>query len=157
MPASTTQIAIAGTSYSPLQAGFTGGPPAVLAAGSYFALPPYGDPPTEGPAIYEERLIALPGVDGVATKRMGFRGRSIRVVMMFADTSKANVETKKNTFFSAITAQAAFAITLPGGTARPKCKLIQPANASTLFLGWSQISSMMVLTVHCEFMQLREA
>jgi hypothetical protein len=153
---STTKVAIAGTQYDPFQVGFTGAP-AVLAAGTYFALPPLGNPPTEGPAIYEERLIGIAGVDGIATKRMGFRGRRISVTMVFADTTKNGVETKKNTFFSAIVAQAAFSITVPGGTARPKCKLVQPANASTVSLMWLSIGTMIVLPVACEFLQLRES
>lgn len=154
MAASTTALSIGGTSLNPFQMAWTGGPPVVLTAGNYFALPPYGDPPTEGPAIYEERHISLPGVDGVATKRFGFRGRSIKCTIIVVHSSKSNVESAKNTLFSTWTALAAFSITLPGGTARPKCKLVQPAANSG---SWFGIDQKYCLALPCEFIQLREA
>jgi hypothetical protein len=44
--------------------------------------------------------------------------------------------------------------TLPGGTARPKCKLVQPAANSG---SWFGIDQKYCLSLPCEFIQLREA
>lgn len=115
------QLVLAGTNYDATTAAKSGSASAWTVA-TYYALPPLGNPPLEGPAEYDERVIGFTGIDGLGTKNLGFRGRDIDLEMIFLATTKANAETAKNALFTALRA-ARFSVTLPGGTARPSCRL----------------------------------
>lgn len=120
--------------------------------GPYYALPPFGNAPMEGPPKYEEMQVTYPGVDGIGVKRFGFRGRDIFVDMCFKDTTKDGCETLKNAFFALVTPLASFSITLPGGTARAKCRMISGTPT-----GWHTFGDHQVLTVSFQFLQFRES
>lgn len=117
-----TTTSIAGQNYSSFDAAFAGAV-STPAAGVYTALPPYGGPPREGSPEYEEILVTFLGVDGVGTKQGGFRGRDIDIDIVIADTSKANVETARNALLALLPTTSRVSVTVPGGTARPGCKL----------------------------------
>lgn len=90
--------------------------------GTYYALPPVGNPPLEGDAEYDELPVAFAGVDGVGTKNLGFRGRDITIDLLFVQASEAAAQTAKNALIAALRV-ARFSVTVPGGTARPGCRL----------------------------------
>jgi hypothetical protein len=121
-------------------------------AGTYYATGEFGNPPYEGPAQYQDMEITLPGVDGIGIKRMGFRGRPIFVRMAFIGLTKAACEGAKNNFFASITPLASFSITLPGGTARPSCRIV---HGSAETGQWQYMGGMMVLLVDVQFKQMR--
>jgi len=122
-------------------------------AGNYYAIGDLGSPPFEGPSMYSELEIVFPGLSGVGIKRMGWRGRLITCRLLFVDTTKALVETRKNALFALITPLASFSITVPGGTARPSCRLIAGGGNSGT---WMQMGGRFVLAVDLEFKQMRE-
>jgi len=121
-------------------------------SGTYYATGTFGNPPYEGPAQYQDLEITLPGVDGIGIKRLGFRGRPIFVRMAFIGPTKAQAETEKNNFFSNITALASFSITLPGGTARPSCRIVHGSAENG---EWQYIGGQMMLLVDVQFKQMR--
>ena len=120
--------------------------------GVYYALGDLGSPPTEGPPMYSELEVVFPGLDSIGIKRMGFRGRMINCRLLFVAADKAGVETAKNAFFALITPLASFSITVPGGTARPSCRLVSGAGNSGT---WLQMGGRLVLAVDMEFKQMR--
>jgi len=126
-------LALAGASYADLTQSLGAATPL---EGVYYALPPYGDAPCEDAPEYEDVQMSFPGVDGVGIKRLGFRGRNIRVTLVILGMTKANCEARKDTLFASLTPLARFSITLPGGTARPGCRLL-PGGASSE--SWSSV------------------
>lgn len=121
-----TTTSIAGTGYSSFEAAF-GGNVSTPAAGVYTALPPYGSPPRESSAEYEELPIIFFGVSGVGTKggNSDFRGRNFIIDMIIAGATKAAIETSRNALLATMAPNARFSVTVPGGTARPGCKLVR--------------------------------
>lgn len=119
-----TDTAIAGTTYKSLEHAYNGGV-TTPAAGVYTALPPYGLPPWEASPEYEEMPITYLGLDGVGTKQGGFRGRNIGVDIVIIGAAKSDIETSKNALFAAMPTTSRFSVTIPGGTARPGCKLVR--------------------------------
>lgn len=121
-------------------------------AGYYYATPPFGNPPYEGAAEYQDLEITLPGVDGIGIKRLGFRGRPIYARLAFVGLTKAQVEQNKNTMFDLWTQLASFSITLPGGTQRPSCRIV---HGSASRGEWEYIGGRFVLFVDVAFRQYR--
>lgn len=120
--------------------------------GNYYAIGDLGSPPHEGPPMYSELEIVFPGMDGIGIKRMGFRGRMITCRILFVDSTKDLVETRKNAFFTLITPLASFSVQVPGGTSRPSCRLV--AGGGTLGT-WMQMGGRFVLAVDLELKQMR--
>lgn len=120
--------------------------------GTYYATGEFGNPPYEGPAQYQDMEITLPGVDGIGIKRMGFRGRPIFVRMVFVGEYKAETELAKNGFFSLITPLASFSITLPGGAARPSCRIVHGSAENGQ---WTYMGGKICLLVDVQFKQMR--
>jgi len=149
-------LTIAGYTYDELASAFSDvgvnqgivGP----ADGVYFATGEWGNPPQEGAPEYQDLEITLPGVDGVGIKRLGFRGRPIYARMAFIGATKADCETAKNAFFSAITPLASFSITVPEGTARPSCRIVHGSASQGQ---WAYMGGKFVLLVDVAFRQFR--
>jgi len=121
-------------------------------AGTFYATGDFGNPPYEGPPQYQDLEITLPGVDGVGIKRLGFRGRPIFVRMAFIGLTKSDCETAKNDFYANITPLASFGVTLPGGTARPSCRIVHGSAENGQWVYWG---GMMVLLVDIQLKQMR--
>lgn len=119
-------ITINGAAYNDLTQAFAVGTD-FPAAGIYYVLPPYGEPPNETARKYEELVISFPGVDGLGIKRLGFRGRLLRVQLLIAGASKAAAETNHNTVCANVEGLARYDITLPGGTVRHGYRLVPGA------------------------------
>ena len=120
--------------------------------GKYYATGEYGNAPFEGAPEYQDLEITLPGVDGIGIKRLGFRGRPIYVRVVFVGADKTEAETEKNTFFNLITPLASFSITLPGGTARPSCRIVHGSAGQGQ---WQYMGGMYCLLVDMQFRQMR--
>lgn len=150
-------LLIAGTEYPDFAQAWGVGTPAPggiegPVAGTYYAIGDLGSPPHEGPPLYAELEVVFPGVDGVGTKRMGFRGRMITCRLIFVDEDKTGCETRKNALFAAITPLASFSVRVPGGTTRPSCRIVSGAGNSG---SWLQMGGMMCLVVDLELKQMR--
>lgn len=119
---SALQITINGTNYKDIVDGPTwaNGAPS---AGIWYVVPPLGEPPSEGDPEYEDIYYTFPNRDGVSSKRLGFRGRDIFVQLLVVNTTRALAETAIAGFVDSVKQLARYQITLPGGTARPGCKL----------------------------------
>lgn len=140
-------MTIAGTNYKPLNEGKSAG---AWNAATYYLLPPVGSPPNETEMGKEEMLVAYFGVDGIGTKDGGSRTRVINCTLVFLATSVANAETAKNSFISALQA-ARFSVTIPGGTARPSCKLLRGGAQDA---GWLTLGGKHGKIVNFTFTQL---
>jgi len=121
-------------------------------AGHYYATPPFGNPPYEGAAEYQDLEISLPSVDGIAIKRLGFRGRPIYTRLVFVGSTKSAVEADKNAMFANFTALGSFAITLPGGTARPSCRIVHGSAGTG---EWQYMGGQYCLFIDVAFKQIR--
>lgn len=145
---------IAGTAYKSLAEGFyTGGNAGqTIAAGIYYAHGDIAPAPMESAPMYKELEVDFPGVDGVAIKRMGFRGRFIRGTLAFVYPTKAQVEAAKHSFFTTITALASFRVIIPGAGYRDNCRMV-PGSGNPK--SWLCLAGMHVLLVEVEFRQLR--
>ncbi len=142
-------VAINGTSYADFSTAFAGAGSNPV-AGIYYCLDPFGDPPREGPLEYDEMSVKFTGkLDGFGRKRMYWKGREIYVDLVVADTDDQAAETRKNTFFDTITGLARFSITVPGGTARPGCKLL-----SHVMGPWYTIGTCRCVVVKLLFLQM---
>ena len=119
--------------------------------GWYFAMPPVGPVPSEGEAEYDLMPIHIPGVDGMGTKNMGFVGRDIDAVVVYLAASESAAETAKNTFLALLGPTLRVSVTVPGGTARPSCKL-KRGGAKTL--GWFTMNSRHGLILQLNLRQL---
>lgn len=115
-----------GTSYQPFTAAFAASV-SVPAAGIYYSLMPYGQPPTEANLSYQELLGSFPGVDGMFRKRFGGRMRSIMARIIIAGATEAVCETSKNTLLASLGQLKRFNANVPGGVVRAGCVLLQPA------------------------------
>lgn len=127
----STPLAINGTNYSPISDAF-----AVVstpAAAIYYAQMPYGQQPMEGALSYEELLGSFPGVNGMFTKRFGGRMRIIIARMMIVGADESACETLKNAMLASVSGLDRYSVTVPGGTARTGCKLLQPSGFSPEF------------------------
>lgn len=142
-------ITINGNSYDDLTAAFNAGQQPT--SGTYYVLAPFGEPPLAGPPEYEEVEVSFPGVDGVATKRLGFRGRNIWAMLIVIGASKAAVQSSVNTMQSSFAQQARYTISMPGGTQYQGCKLARGAATQT---SWSTIGDKVCCIVACQFRQL---
>lgn len=120
--------------------------------GRYYATGEQGNPPYEGAPEYQDLEITLPGVDGIGIKRLGFRGRPIYVRMIFVGSTKTEAEFNKNYFFGLITPLASFSITLPGGTARPSCRIVHGSAGTGQ---WVDMGGKQCLLVDIQFKQMR--
>jgi len=120
--------------------------------GTYFATGEHGTPPYEGAPEYQDMEITLPGVDGIAIKRMGFRGRPIFCRMAFVGEDKDEAEVNKNFFFTLITPLASFDVKVPGGTTRPSCRIVHGSASSGQ---WTYMGGKFVLLVDVQFKQMR--
>jgi len=125
-----------------------------LTAGTYYAHDSVGPQPHEAPPMYQDLEITFPGVDGIAIKRFGFRGRLIHCRIMFVGATKGDAESRKNSFNAQVTRLASFAIKVPGGTNRPYCRLLPGSGQSGT---WEQVGGFLVLSVDYVFKQVREA
>jgi len=121
-------------------------------AGIYYCTGEFGNPPSEGAPEYQDMEISLPAVDGLGIKRMGFRGRPIFCRLAFVGTTKSQCETLKSNFFDTITTLASFTITLPGGTARPSCRIV---HGSATTGQWTYANGVFMLLVDMSFRQIR--
>jgi hypothetical protein len=120
--------------------------------GHYYATPPFGNPPFEGAAEYQDLEITLPGVDGIGVKRLGFRGRPIYARLAFIGDTKAEVETDKNAMFAKFVALASYSIQLPGGTTRPSCRIVHGSAGRG---EWQYMGGKFCLFVDVQFKQCR--
>ena len=139
----------AGISFKPINEAFQ--PGGVITSDGYYAIDPIGEPPREGPPEYEEVEVSFPGVDGVATKRLGFRGRSIWATLVFVGTDKADVQTLVETATTAFAVQARYEVKLPGGSARPGCKL---ARGQAIQTHWAKFDTHIYCVMEVHFRQL---
>ena len=122
-------------------------------AGHYYATPPFGNPPYEGAAEYQDLEISLPSVDGIGIKRLGFRGRPIYARLVFVGPTKAVVEDDKNAMFANFTALGSFPIHVPGGlAARPSCRIVHGSAGTG---EWQYIGGQMCLFIDVAFKQIR--
>ncbi len=118
-------------------------------AGVYYALDPFGQPPKESAPFYDEIAFSFPGVDGIALKRLGFRGRLLHVDLIVFGT-KGTIETAYTTLMTSLTQLARYTITMPGATARQGYKLL-PGGAHQA--SWFNITSSIGVHVPCDFKQ----
>lgn len=114
-------LVLAGVTIPPLTAADPGDAGA-WTPGTYYALPPIGRAPREADPEYDERDVAFAGVDGVGTKRLGFRGRDIDADLVFLAADAASARAARDGLLAALRA-GRFGATVPGGTARPSCRL----------------------------------
>ena len=84
--------------------------------GSYYAVPPLGQPPLEHSEEFEEMPVAFPGVGGVGIKNLGFRGQDIDLELIFINATQVAIESAFNSLMNALT-ETRFSVTVPGGTA----------------------------------------
>ncbi len=119
-------ISLNGIAYSSLDLAFAAGADTPT-AGTYYVLPPYGDPPSETARKYDDLVFSFPAVDGMGIKRLGFRGRLLRVQLLIADTTKAETEGRHNTLCGTLDGLLRYTVILPGGTTRPGYRLIPGA------------------------------
>lgn len=122
-------------------------------AGVYYAVPPMGEPGREGVPEYEEILASFPGVDGVGTKRLGFRARKIVFEIIIVGADRSACETSKNAIFDAATALARYSVKVEGGTERQGCKLVRGAGIPERSY---TITDKICLVVPLVFIQLSE-
>ncbi len=120
-----TTTAIAGGSYTSLDAAFASDSNIDPVSGVYTAIDKIGRPPLEGPEEHEQIMVKILGIPGVGTKQGGFLGRNITIDIVIVGSSKSDAESKKNALFAAMPTTSRFSVTVPGGTARPGCKLAQ--------------------------------
>ncbi|HYF49516.1 MAG TPA: hypothetical protein VEJ63_08925 [Planctomycetota bacterium] len=88
-----------------------------LVAGKYW----HGDV-LLGTKIYERRLFSYPGVNGLAVKSFGYRGREISGEVVYLATSLANLRSAIEADRSAL-ANTTFTTTPPDGSALSNCQL----------------------------------
>jgi len=148
----STTTAIAGTNYNSFEHAYNGGV-TTPTAGVYTALPPYGLPPSESSPEYEELLVTFAGISGVGTKQMGFRGRNIVVDLVIVGATKSAVESSKNTLFGTMPTTSRFSVTIPGGTARPGCKLVR---GSGMIKDWSTLDGKILGCLQLQIRQMSE-
>jgi hypothetical protein len=125
------QLVIPSGSYNPLSSAWNLDV-SIPTSGAYYLLKPYGSPPREASLSYQELQGSFPGVNGTWTKRFGGRMRFIFADLMIIGATEAAVETLKNSIMTACSVQARYSVTVPGGTARTGCKLVQPTGATPL-------------------------
>lgn len=95
------------------------------ADGTYTACDKLGRPPMEGPPEYEEIPVNFLGVDGTAFKQGGFRGRDVTIDIIIIAASPTAREVARNALLALFPNTSRITVTIPGGTARPGCKLIR--------------------------------
>ena len=88
-----------------------------LVAGKYW----HGDVMVGDP-IFERRLFSYPGVNGVAVKSFGYRGREIRGEVVYLASSLASLRSAIEADRSAL-ANTTFTTTPPDGAALSSCQL----------------------------------
>jgi hypothetical protein len=121
MAAETTSLA--GTNYRSLD--FAWGATVTPADGVYTAIDKMGRPPMEGDPEYDQIPVKYLGVDGVGMKLGGFNGRNILIDIIIIAASPTARETARNALIATMPVTSRFSVTIPGGTARPGCKLVQ--------------------------------
>ena len=146
-----TSTSINGTSYSSFEAAFVAG---ALTAGTYTALAPYGSPPREGSAEYEEMLITFLGISGVGRKFGEFRGRNITIDIVIVGASKSACETSRNTLLGTMLPPTSrFSVTVPNGTARAGCTLVR---GSGQVREWQTLDGKILALLTLDIRQLSE-
>lgn len=144
-------LTINGTNYNDFLQAFAGNLTSP-AAGQYYAVPPYGKPPTESTFQYQEQIITFPGVlDAAGSKRFSFGPRIISCDLIIVGTSKANAATAADSLMSSMNQVQRYAITLPNGVSRPGCKYLAAQEDDWIF---SFANSFAVL-LSCSFKQLQ--
>lgn len=145
-----TSTSIAGTSYNSVEGSYGAGATSPT-AGVYTALAPYGDPPQEGSAEYEEIPVSYLGVDGVGTKQGGFRGRNLTIDMVIIGATKSACMSSHATLLATMPTTSRFSVTVPGGTARPGCKLLRGSGKITK---WETLDNKIVALLTLEIRQM---
>ena len=139
-------------SLEPFDTAFTD--PSSPTAGSYYAVPPIGEPGRESAADYEELMNTWPGVDNVGIKRLGFRGRKLMFDVVIVGASKSACETTKNTILDAASALARYTAKVDGGTSRPGCKLVKGSGNITR---WFTIGTKICCILELHLIQLSDS
>lgn len=89
-----------------------------LVAGKYW----HGDVRVSTPR-HERRTFAYPGVDGLAVKSFGYRGREVSGPVVYLAASLSALRTAIETDRAAL-ADTTFSTTPPDGSALPNCQLV---------------------------------
>jgi len=144
-------LELAGDTIAPIVEADTS-PGDAYAIGTFYALAPLGNVPLEHDPEYDEMPLAFPGVDGVGTKNMGFRGRDIDIELIFLNSTESNIRTAKDTLIDKM-AKKRFTVTVPGGTQRPSCKL-KRGGARELFI--SHLGGRMSMKVRINVRSMKE-
>lgn len=105
----------------------TGAGDQILQVGSYYTLPPWGDPPRIGSEERDVMIVSFPGVDGVWRKNMGFRGRPITITMISVDVDKENVWGRVDDLMGIFEQFERFSIILPDEFQVDGCALVPGA------------------------------
>jgi len=90
--------------------------------------------------VYERRLFGYPGVNGLAVKAFGYRGRIIRGAVIYFAANLAALRAAIEADRTAL-ANATFSTTPPNGSALPNCQLeslpdgpVSPAGPNLLMM-----------------------
>lgn len=144
-------LTINGTSYTDFLQAFVANA-TTPAAGQYYAIPPWGKPPTEGSFQYQEQHITFPGVlDAMGTKRIAFGPRQISCDLIVVGASKAAAAGNAATLLTAMNQVQRYTISLPDGVSRPGCKLASAQQDDWVF-GFANAYAVLL---SCTFNQLQ--
>ena len=146
-------LSINGTTYPDFLQAFAGNI-TTPSPGQYYAIPPWGKPPTETAFQYQEQHITFPGVlNAMGTKRIAFGPRTISCELIIVGNSKASAAGSAATLMAAMNQLQRYTITLPDGISRPGCKLLNAHGDDWIF----SFSGAWAALLSCNFIQLQEA
>jgi hypothetical protein len=146
-------ISINSTSFSDFVSAFAVGS-GEPSNGTYYAVPPWAERPRAGFKTYQELPISFPGVDGVALKRMGFRGLVLACTLIAVGGNESAVGTRIDAVRTLTAGLARYSIVMPEGTTFEGCKLV---SGSGQVSGWATMGSKTCAMIDLAFMQYSEA
>jgi hypothetical protein len=139
-----------GTTYNSLDTGVTAG---VVTAGTYTAMPPFGQRPQIGAREYTESIRAIPGVvTGVGTMRFAGPMRGISVQLITVQTTEATAHSTAKSLLDALTGYARYNLTVNGVTYNG-CKLVRGSASEAA----NCIKDKYAVLISLEFRQLQES
>ena len=146
-------LSINGTPYTDFLQAFAGNA-TTPAVGQYYAVPPYGHPPTESAFQYQEQHITFPGVlNAMGTKRIAFGPRTISCELIIVGNSKASAASAAASKIASMSQLQRYTITLPDGISRPGCKYLTAQEDDWIF----SFSGAFAVLLSCSFIQLQDS
>lgn len=145
-------ISINSTSYNDFVSAFAAGS-GEPSDGTYYAVPPWAERPRAGFKTYQELPISFPGVDGVALKRMGFRGLVLTCTLIAIGSNESAVGTRIAAVRTLTSGLARYTVTMPEGTSFQGCKLV---SGSGQVSAWTTMGTKTCAMIDLAFMQYSE-